>query len=108
MKTITEILNIEDLFVFNSNIIQNYKDSVFYKNIRELELLYNIRYFLKSIRSPQMNTEQIEKLIFALNKTYYNRWEKKLDNLSDYTISLLKEPYINYYKEYLNITLISI
>ena len=50
--------NIEDVFIFNGNIIYNYKDSVFYKNIRELELFYNIRYLIKSIVSLQMNTVQ--------------------------------------------------
>ena len=113
-------INIEDIFIFNNDSIHNYKDSIFYTNIRELELLYNIRYLIKSVISPQMKTEQkyntkiknelLQKLNFVLNayKTRHNITDEKniLDGLTEYTISFLKEPYINYYNEYLNITLI--
>ena len=119
-RILDDDINIEDIFIFNNDIIYNYNDSIFYKNIRELELLYNIRYLIKSVISPQMKTEQkynnkiknelLQKLNFVLNvyKTRHNITDEKhiLDGLTEYTISFLKEPYINYYNEYLNITLI--
>ena len=86
-----------------------------------MELLYNIRYLIKSVISPKMKTEQKynnkiknewlrTKINFVLNvyKTRHNITDEKhiLDGLTEYTISFLKEPYINYYNEYLNITLI--
>ena len=85
-----------------------------------MELLYNIRYLIRSVISSQMKTEQnyntnikhelLQKLNFVLNvyKTRHNITDEKniLDGLTEYTISFLKEPYINYYNEYLNITLI--
>ena len=52
----------------------------------------------------------LQKLNFVLNvyKTRHNIIDEKiiLDSLSEYTISFLNEPYINYYDEYMNITLI--
>ena len=82
-----------------------------------MESLYTIRYLIKSIISSQMKTEEkyntniknelLQKLNFVLNvyKTRHNIIDEKiiLDRLSEYTISFLNEPYINYYDEYLNI-----
>ena len=70
-------INIEDIFIFNNNILYNYKDNLFYQNIRELALLYNIRYLINNIICLKMNiTEQtyniklknelIEKINFVL------------------------------------------
>ena len=119
-RILDDDINIEDIFIFNNDIIYNYKDSFFYKNTRELELLYNIRYLIRSVISSQMKTEQkyntniknelLQKLNFVLNvyKTRHNIIDEKiiLDSLSEYTISFLNEPYINYYDEYMNITVI--
>ena len=50
-RILDDDINIEDIFIFNNNIIYNYKDSIFCKNTRELELLYNIRYLIRSVIS---------------------------------------------------------
>ena len=92
----------------------------FYQKKNELELLYNIRYLIKSIISSQMNTQEryntniknelINKLNFVMNvyKTMHNITDERniLDDLTEYTISFLNEPHINYYHEYMNITVI--
>ena len=120
MYILDDDINIEDIFIFNNNIIYNYKNSIFYKNTRELELLYNIRYLIKRVISSHMKTEQkydtniknelLQKLNFVLNiyKIRHNIIDEKiiLDNLSEYTISFLCEPYINYYSEYMHIPII--
>ena len=119
-RILDDDINIEDIFIFNNDIIYNYKDSFFYQKKNELELLYNIRYLIKSIISSQMNTQEryntniknelIHKLNFVMNvyKTRHNITDEKniLDDLTEYTISFLNEPHINYYHEYMNITVI--
>jgi len=60
--------------------------------------------------NTNIKNELINKLNFVMNvyKTMHNITDERniLDDLTEYTISFLNEPHINYYHEYMNITVI--
>ena len=60
--------------------------------------------------NTNIKNELIHKLNFVMNvyKTMHNITDERniLDDLTEYTISFLNEPHINYYHEYMNITVI--